>query len=357
MRFPIGRQRLVLGLVCLAVTALAAFWARSVSLAQSPAAPPGLAPAGAGAAQNPFTSSSDYSRRPVAYIYGTTPITREELGEYLIAREGADRLVNMVNKRIIEHEAEKKGITVTQVEIETDFAETLKGLGNLPVKDFVDRVLKQYHKTLYEWKEDVIKPRILMSKLCRDRVKVTEEDLHQAFDAEYGEKVECRIIIWPKGEEHVARRLYGEIRDKPEEFERQARTQADPNLAAAGGRIKPIGHHGTGNEVLERAAFNLHKGELSEVIETPRGVMVIKCVDRIPPQTTARLEDVREALSKDIFDKKIQAEIPKLFKELHDEANPQFILKNAETEEELVRAVQKELQSASGKPAASTHKN
>src|SRR5438105_14620031 len=37
------------------------------------------------------------SRQVVAYIYGSIPITREDLGEYLIARQGAERLELMVN--------------------------------------------------------------------------------------------------------------------------------------------------------------------------------------------------------------------------------------------------------------------
>jgi hypothetical protein len=357
MRFPIGGRTLVLGLAFLGGTIAGVLAARSVSVAQAQV-PPGKGAAAATASDNPFIPTSDYSRRPVAYIYGTTPITREELGEYLIAREGAERLANLVNRRIIERVAQEKGISVTQAEIEADFAETLKGLGNLQAKEFVDRVLKQYHKTLYEWKEDVIKPRILMSKMCRDRVQVTQEDLQQAFDAAYGEKVDCRIILWPKGEEHVAKKLYGQIREKAEEFERQARTQANPNLASTGGHIKPIGRHTTGNELLERAAFSLRKDELSELIETPEGVVVVKCVDRIPSNNKFKLDDKREELSKEVFDKKIQAEIPKLFKELHDQASPQFILKNGETEAELVQAVQKELQSEhAGKAAAPGHSN
>ena len=34
---------------------------------------------------------SDYSQRVVAYIYGNIPITREDLGEYQIARQGVDK--------------------------------------------------------------------------------------------------------------------------------------------------------------------------------------------------------------------------------------------------------------------------
>src|SRR5262249_14111486 len=58
-------------------------------------------------------TNPDYSNRVVAYIYGTTAITREELGEYLIARYGSEKLELLINKRIIEHACQERGIEVT----------------------------------------------------------------------------------------------------------------------------------------------------------------------------------------------------------------------------------------------------
>ena len=49
----------------------------------------------------------------VAMIYGNVPVTREELGEFLIARGGYEKVDLLVNKRIIEVEAARRNITVT----------------------------------------------------------------------------------------------------------------------------------------------------------------------------------------------------------------------------------------------------
>src|SRR5262249_51045824 len=138
---------------------------------------------------------SDYSQRVVAYIFGNVPITREDLGEYLIARQGYEKIDLLVNKRIIEHAASQRGITVTAAEIEAMFQDHLQGI-HVNRKDFVDNVLKQYNKTLYEWKEDVLKIEVLMRKMCKDDVKVSDDDVQQAFVAEFGPKVDVQIIIW-----------------------------------------------------------------------------------------------------------------------------------------------------------------
>src|SRR5947209_1577591 len=75
-------------LVSLGAGAVAgAIWlGRLATLSEAVAAPPapGEAPA-AQPAPPPAAEPSQYSLRVVAYVYGNTPITREQLGEYLIA--------------------------------------------------------------------------------------------------------------------------------------------------------------------------------------------------------------------------------------------------------------------------------
>src|SRR5205823_2082025 len=161
--------------------------------------------------------SSDYSQRVVAYVYGTMPITREDLGEYLIARQGSDKVELLVNKRIIEVACQKQGIEVTAAEVEAALEQDLQGV-HVNRADFVAKVLKQMGKSLYEWKEDVLKPRLMLTKLCKERIGVTDDDLRKAFEAQYGPRVECRIIIWPKGEDKVALQTFEKIRASEDEF-------------------------------------------------------------------------------------------------------------------------------------------
>ena len=57
-------------------------------------------------------------RRVVGYLYGNVPITREELGDFLIARGGYEKLELLANKKIIEIECQRRNITVTTVEVQ-----------------------------------------------------------------------------------------------------------------------------------------------------------------------------------------------------------------------------------------------
>ncbi|MBV9121994.1 MAG: peptidylprolyl isomerase [Planctomycetes bacterium] len=337
------RPMMVLGIMGLA--GLTCFLGRNGFVSKAKAGPAKPPTARAAAPE----ASSDYSRRVVAYINGNIPITREELGEYLIAREGAEKLELLVNKRIIEMACKEKGIEVTAAEVDADLAESVKGMG-INLKDFVDKVLQHYHKTLFEWKEDVIRPKLLMTKLCRDRVLVSEDDLKLAFEAHYGEKVECKIILFPKGEEAAAMQVHAKVRNDDAEFTRQASQQASPSLASRGGAVAPFGHNTTGNEELEKQAFALHPGEVSPVIGTPEGPVILKCVRHIPADTEKSLAKERASLEKEVYDKKVQQMIPVVFKELRDKAQPNLILKNYTTEEELLRDVRQSL--SEGAPPA-----
>ena len=93
------------------------------------------------------------------------PVTREDLGEFLIARGGYEKLELLVNKRIIEVEAARRNVTVTDVEVRAGLEEDLRGL-DMKMADFTKHVLPRYGKTLYEWTEDVIKPRTAAHRRC-----------------------------------------------------------------------------------------------------------------------------------------------------------------------------------------------
>jgi len=284
------------------------------------------------------STNSDYSSRVVAYVYDNMPVTREELGEYLIARYGTERLDLLCNKKIIDNECRKAGIEVTAAEVENSLSEDLKGL-NVDRKTFVDKVLKNYRKNLYEWKEDVIRPKLMLSKLVRSRVKVTDDDIKKAFDAYYGEKVECRIVMYEKGFERAVLSDYPRLRDSEEEFHKAAKNQKSSSLAATAGKIRPIARNTTGNDELEKAAFALQPNEVSPVIGTPEGLIIVKCDKRIPADTTVNLESVREKITAEIIEKKIAAEIPVAFSEMRKRANPKLILQGVNQTDDLTKTI------------------
>jgi hypothetical protein len=303
-------------------------------------------------AQQPGTlPASIADKRVVAYIYGSIPVTREDLGEFLIARGGHEKLELLVNKKIIEVEAAKRNITVTWTEVEAGLNEDLRGMG-ISLADFEKHILPRYNKSLYEWTEDVIKPRILLGKMCRDRVKVSEEDIKRAFDNKYGERRQAKVICWNKDDLRAAERQWDEARKGDAEFDRVARTQADSSIASSAGLIAPVGRYpDVENDTCTTVLFSLKQGEISQLFQTPAGIMCMKCVAIIPPDTSVKLEGkVREAFEKEVYDKKLTAEIPKFFQECKGIAKPNLLLKGPPSPKELREGVNNLIQTGGIKP-------
>jgi hypothetical protein len=354
------RRRWVRGLAFAGVAAAGyVFGITSDRLSAQPA-PAGMPPAAGapGAVRPGATPAPRPDRRVVGFIYGDVPITREELGEFLIARGGHEKLELLANKKIIETEAARRGITVTPIEISAGLEEDLRGLG-LSLRDFEQAVLPRYHKSLYEWVEDVIKPRLLLTKMCKDRVKLTDDDLKKEFDNRYGERREAKIICWNKTDLKAANAQWAEARKGDAEFDAVAKMQADPNLAAACGRVKPIGPHcETDDATVVKALYSMKVGEISGLLEVPAGIMCVKCTAIVPPEADKVFDEkMKAALRTELGAKKLEREIPKFFQELRSAAQPNLLLKGppsaAEFREGVNQITQQALQPAGGvSPAA-----
>ena len=264
--------------------------------------------------------------RPVAYLNGTTPVTQEEFGRYLMDRGGYDRLESFVNKRIIEIEAERRKVTVTKAEMEVALAEDLEGM-TVSHNDFVKVVLPKYGRTLYEWMEDVIRPRLLLAKMCRDQVKVSDDGLKKQYERMHGEKRVLQMIIWPSTDDgNTISKIRGKIAADPVEFDSVARSQPNPLLGASKGVIKPISRHLPGEDKrIEDVAFQLKVNEVSEVMATKQGYVVIKLNEVIPPNDRVTFETEKPKLFKAAFEEQLTVEIPKFFATLKEAAKPTIL--------------------------------
>jgi parvulin-like peptidyl-prolyl isomerase len=273
------------------------------------------------------TTAPAGDNRVIAYIYGNTPVTREEFGEYLIRQFGRDKVRLFVNKKIIEMAAAKQNIVVTPQEIDAIIEQDSARLG-MTKADFIQKVLPtKYGVTLTEWREEVIKPRLILQKMCKGQLKMEEEDLKKVYENLYGEKILCKVILWPNDQAKQVLGIYDSIRKDEKAFDDAARSQLNSDLAVRGGMVDPIGRYsGPGTAKIEEMAFRLKDGQLSEMIPTPGGVMVIKRIQSIPARKDVSYESVRESLIKELTDRQMDQEVPKMFLKLNEDAKPMFFL-------------------------------
>jgi hypothetical protein len=292
------------------------------------------------------TTGGNYDNRVVAYIYGDTPITREELGEYLIARFGAERLDFLVNRRIVELQCKSRGIEVTDAMIDAQLDRDLEKMGpNFNRKNFNDLVLKKFNKTMYEWKEDVIRPKLMMVQLVAPLVKVTDEDLRKGFEGRYGPKVECRWIVLP--DNNAKNQLWDKAKESEAGFVEVATKNNLPVLCREGGRGVPPIHRHFGDPNIERIAFGLKVGDVSPLIALPdKTVVILKCDRHIPEEKGKQFQEERLALYQEIHELKLQQMINEKVAVLRKDANPKLLLqREVMRQDDLERAVLPEINS------------
>ena len=74
--------------------------------------------------------------------------------------------------------------------------------------------------------------------------------------------------------------------------------------------------------------------------------MCVKLVAILPPDTTVTLDKVRTKLERELFDAKLQLEVPKFFGELKKVAQPNLLLKGPPSPKEFQEGVQHLIQAS-----------
>jgi hypothetical protein len=342
-------KKMMLALVIFGVGVLAFCWGRHGALSMAKADPPTDRTI---QDQVVRASHTDYGQRPVAFIYNNMPITREDLGEYLIARFGAQRIDFLINHRIIDMACKASNIVITDQVMMVEFEQNLKDMKMPSAQHFEQLLLKKYGKTIYEWKEDVIRPKLALRELARPRVRVTEKDLRDAFESHYDTKVQCRMIVLQPGIDNARKtEIYTRVKGDEKEFMKEARAQGNQMLAERSGDVPPIYRHFP-DQNIEHEVFTLDGrvllkvGEVSGIVGLPdKSFAILRCEKIIPPDGTKIYENERTALHKEVYEMKLQEEIPKMFEEMRKAANVRRLFGNQT--DDLASQVQRSLQQTS----------
>ena len=75
-----------------------------------------------------------------------------------------------------------------------------------------------------QYARDIIYPALALRKLAAQRVQVTEKDMRESFEAQYGDKLRCRMIMVDKLA--TAKEIWEELRKNPGGFEKLAQERS-----------------------------------------------------------------------------------------------------------------------------------
>ena len=269
------------------------------------------------------TAATTQSAEPVAIVNGK-PIARDQLVKPLVESYGLNLLLQIIQLELSRQDAAKAGVSVTPADIRNERAIMLKGFfPDAETGDYdqlLAQLLKQQAITPPQWEillETNAGLRKMAAPICAG--KITDENIRQAFDVQYGGMVRIRDIQISNLAEaqEVKRRL-----TTGEKFEDVARTMSrDPRIAALGGEWPPFSAKSTTvSDVIKQQAFGLKVGEVSDTLNTEGVFHVIKVEERLAPKLAKFDDPTRESLRTALMDGLVQNTMKILRNQLAAEA-------------------------------------
>jgi len=255
----------------------------------------------------------------VLAVVNGEPITRTYIGQQCVVRWGNETIESLVNKQLITAACSARGIVIADREIDAEIA-SIAGKFGMSVEQYLDMLRTERNVSETEYRRDIVWPTLALKRLAADRLTVTQEQLDKEYEAEYGPKVQVRMISLANPQR--AAEVLREAKANPENFgELAKRYSEDPNSAAAKGLIPPVRKH-LGEPAIEQAVFALQEGQVSEVVHAANQYLIFRCERHIPEATISPQyrRQTDKALRDRIVERNLRSASGDIFKQLQQQA-------------------------------------
>ena len=246
------------------------------------------------------SNSNDY----VAKVDGEK-ILQTELDEALRNQYGAEVLDTLITNKIVELEAKKQNITVSDEVIQAEYEEFVEAYGGV---DSVNEVLEENGLTADALKDN-IRTYQLTKQVIAASIEITDEEVEQYFEHNkdnYGQEeqvVASHILL---EDETTAKEVLAKVK-AGEDFAELAKVySADTDTKEDGGDLGYVSR-GQMDEAFEEVVFALEKDAVSEVVQTPEGYHIIKVTGKVPAEE-AVFEDVKDEVYETVLESRVNDE-------------------------------------------------
>jgi len=290
------------------------------------------APAQAKAAAAPAAPASPMEKIPkvVAVVNGQT-ITRDKLAQESMRRFGPVVLDNLLNKYLILQACKAQGINITQADVNNEIARTSNKFG-LSTKLFLEAMEKERDITPEQYSSEIVWPMLALRALASDKIKVSPQEIDAIMQAEYGPKVQVRMIAVSQGDK--ATQLHAAASAAPETFRRLAKEQSeDAASASVEGLLPPI-RRNSGDDQLEKIAFQLQPNQISPVFQVGEMHVMLQCVRQLAatPPNPQMLPAIQQRIEEQLRDQRVGQSANEIFAALQKKSELITVLGNRELE-------------------------
>ena len=275
---------------------------------------------------------SEYERRAKPVIEEYEKVLTGPDKEIKIKELKEKILEQMIDEKILIHEAKRKKTRVNKKEIQDGIEEIRKRFGT---EEEYNQELARQGLSEEKFREQV-KEQLMVIKLIDQEVKAKVvsptdseiEDFYKQNEAEMvePEQVRARHILIKVDENTDKKKALKRIRDILKEVKKGKTSFAELAKKYSEGPTAPrggdLGFFIRGQMVrkFEEAAFALKVGEISNVVETEYGYHIIQCIEKKASEKKS-LEEIREYLRNFIFQKRMEERYEKWLRTLRDKAS------------------------------------
>ena len=268
---------------------------------------------------------------PIALVNGQV-ISRQQLADECVARKGKEILDLLINRTLIEQALRSKKLEITAAEIDQEIENRPSGLESA-VRVGCALLDKERGISPIQYARDIVYPALALRKLCAGRVQVLPKDIQDAFEAQYGEKLRCRMIMVDK--QFTAVEIWEELKKNPDGFEKIAQERSiDSGSRSLGGLLgNPITRHAYPQNISDNAFRQLvdgdpkdrnpgHKpkdGDFTGPIQIGETAWIILRRETVVPATTnvsLKDEQVKKQTYEMIYEVKLKETMSTVFQEL-----------------------------------------
>ncbi|WP_315970101.1 foldase protein PrsA [Bacillus tuaregi] len=246
-----------------------------------------------------------FSKKDVIASVEGSPITKDELYDALVKQYGTSTISYLIDNKIVEQEAEKENITISEEEIEKEMQTYIDANGG---EEAFNNAIEQSGVTKKDIEKEIINY-LSIVKLLESNIEITDEEIETYFEENkesYNEpeQVEASHILV------VDETTANEVKEKltaGEDFAELAKEYStDASNAENGGELGFFSR-GEMAEAFEETAFSMNKGDISDPVQTDFGFHILKVTDKKEAKE-AMLADYKKEIKQTIFDQKLQTE-------------------------------------------------
>ncbi len=285
------------------------------AIAQKPTAKPAAKPT----TQSAVRPVGQTSKLTVVAEVNNQQIKRNQLAQACLDRYGKEVLESFLNKKLIQQACKQHNIEISEQDVMAEIARMAKKFG-LSTERWLLMLKQEREIDPTQYRNEIIWPTLALRQLAAEQIQVTQEQLDEAFESEFGPKVKVRIIAHSNLQRATALREQA-IAD-PSTFGTLAKDHSeDQASASARGLIPPIRKH-VGDPSLEIEVYSLKEGDISKIIEIGNQYVFVKCEKRISSTYVAPQfrKDAESRLRDQITEKHLRSYSATIFQKLQDAA-------------------------------------